>query len=334
MCPGSTNTVSKILSHKTQITNSIPQGSVLGCILFLIYINDLPKIINKNDVKCFIYADDISVVLSSQNNNDASLKLNALMDDLIKWLEDHNLQLNLKKTNLIQFRPHQRRPLQFNYKYLDHEFKPVHNCSLLGISIDENINWKAHIDKITTKLSRFAYALRNIKRTTDLNTATNAYYAFTQSWLQYGIILWGNSTDVMDLFVLQKRCIRILANIKKYDSCRPYFKKLNILTLPSLYILEVCKFVRKYPSLYSKAKDQYTSTMNLRHQNRIALPTSNLQMSNKSPHMTTIRIYNNLPKEISEELKYPIFVDNLKKYLACNSFYTLQEFFDINKYYK
>lgn len=329
-----TNSLCKIMSQKRYITCSIPQGSVLGCILFLIYINDLAKIINTEYTKSFLYADDISIVFSCLNSNDLTHKLNNIFDTVIQWLSDHNLQLNLKKTNLIQFRPHQRSPLNVNFTYLDNPIRPIKNCNLLGIIIDENINWKTHIDKISLKISRFAYALSNIKKTSDLKTALSAYHAFTQTWLQYGIVLWGNSTNSVDLFILQKRCIRILSNIKNQESCRPYFKKLNILTLPSLYILETCKFVRKHPDLYIKAKDRHTSNLNLRYQNKIALPASNLQMSNKSPYNMSVRIFNSLPKEIAIESKYDKFVNSLKTYLINNCFYSLQEYLDDNKYHK
>lgn len=107
------------------------------------------------------------------------------------------------------------------------------SCSLLGIEIDTNVNWKPHIEKVGKKLSKFTYALFELKKCTDLKTATSAYYAYAYAWLSYGIILWGNSTEVNQLFVLQKRCVRTLVNITDTESCRPHFIKQKILTLTS-----------------------------------------------------------------------------------------------------
>ncbi|KAF9803568.1 hypothetical protein SFRURICE_008723 [Spodoptera frugiperda] len=101
--------------------------------------------------------------------------------------------------------------------------------------------------------------LRLALKATDLKTAIVTYYAYAFAWLKYGVILWGgNSTDAPTLFTLQKKIIRIL-------------------TLPCLYILEICKFVRNYPQFYSKRGD-IQNKITLRHENRLNIPTSRLKM--------------------------------------------------------
>lgn len=99
-----TATIRTVRSSSIHINNSIPQGSVLGCILFLIYINDLPKILDEH---CVLFADDISILTSCKNNNNNNLNqiLTDIFDIIINWMTDHNLDLNFNKTKLIQFRP-------------------------------------------------------------------------------------------------------------------------------------------------------------------------------------------------------------------------------------
>jgi hypothetical protein len=323
-----TKTLSKVRSSTIITTCSIPQGSVLGCILFILYINDLPKLLDTINIKSLLYADDISIIFPSTNPVEVTNTIDTIFNTVLPWLEEHNLIINLKKTNLVQIRPHQRLALQINYSYQSQNLELASTCTLLGFSIDENLNWKAHIEKTSAKLSRFAYALKQILLNTNLKTAVSAYHAFAQSWLQYGIILWGNSVNINDLFILQKRCIRVLAKITTEESCRPHFAKLNILTLTSLYILETCKFVRKYENLF-KNQNPKPQLHNLRNRNKLvqAIP-ANLQMFSKGPYSMSIRIYNQIPQYIKNETKYNNFVNKLKCYLITECPYNVREFME------
>ncbi|KAI5643791.1 reverse transcriptase (RNA-dependent DNA polymerase) domain-containing protein [Phthorimaea operculella] len=148
--------ISKIRSKVAYLNHSIPQGSVLGCLLFLIYINDLPKLRFTNNIKTTLYADDISLIFPCSNT--------------IPKIE-----------------------LSIKYSYNNTQIQSVNSCRLLGIEIDtHNIAWKEHVEMIAGKLSRFSYALYELKKSTDLHTATCAYYAYAHAWLQYAIILWAD----------------------------------------------------------------------------------------------------------------------------------------------
>ncbi|KAJ8731244.1 hypothetical protein PYW07_004408 [Mythimna separata] len=113
----------------------------------------------------------------------------------------------------MQYSPYQKRSLSIKYSFNDIPLQCLDEFRLLGLTVDTNINWKAHINFVSNKLASFAYALNDSKRSTDFKTAKTAYYAYAYSWLTYGIIVWGNCIEVEKLFILQKRCGRILANI-------------------------------------------------------------------------------------------------------------------------
>lgn len=121
----------------------------------------------------------------------------------------------------------------------------VTDVKLLGLTIDTSINWKTHISTLKTKLSQFVYALCFIKRNTGKECALSAYYAYAHSWVSYGIILWGNSVEANDVFIMQKKYLRIIVNIQQLDSCKLHFQKNKILTLPSIYISEIATYVKK-----------------------------------------------------------------------------------------
>lgn len=227
----------------------------------------------------------------------------------------------------MQFRPHQKPPLNINFSFNDINLECVSTFTLLGFDIDTNLNWKAHIQKVTSKLSSFIYALRQLKKSTNQKTALTAYFAYAYSWLRYGIILWGNSTDAQNLFILQKRCVRILVNIKNTDSCKLHFKNLNILTLPSLYILEMCSFVKAYPSIFSKLVDQPRHHVTRRPYD-LQRPVARLQLFNSSAYVMAIKIFNKLPNQLKRDVENVGFIDTLKNRLISKAYYSLREYFD------
>lgn len=319
-----TRQISNISSDTRIINHSIPQGSVLGCILFLIYINDLPKSINQT---CVLFADDISLITPYSDSDDLDLNttVKVALDDVVNWLNDHNLEINFSKTKIIQFRPYQKAPLTIDFTYKDINIESVNNFTLLGIDIDTNINWKAHVEKIALKLSRFTYALWELKKSTNEKTAVTAYYAYAYAWLSYGVIVWGNSSQVDSLLILQKKCIRIIKHLKNTDSCKPYFKSLEILTLPSIYILETAKFVRRYPSFYTREGDQQRR-FPTRYPNRLILPKSKMEMYRSSPLTMSIKIFNKIPENIKIEQNTASFIKKLKHLLIQKTYYTIYEF--------
>lgn len=121
-------------------------------------------------------------------------------------------------------------------------------CEFLGIYIDNILNWKTHIRELTSILSPLTYLLRRLTLISPSSVVKSAYYGLFQSRISYGLMFWGNSTNVEQVFKMQKRAIRIISGRKALDSCRPLFKELNILPLPGLYIyiyISVCLFCKK-----------------------------------------------------------------------------------------
>lgn len=326
----STGYIQKTRSDIHQVTSSIPQGSVTGSLLFLIYINDLPQHVNTNiiNTQCVLFADDISLLMPSGSSNDAIEQIQNTLANVSNWMVNHSLEINYTKTKIMSFRPHQKPALNIQATFNNIALEQVETFSLLGVNIDTHLNFKHHIQKIKSKLSSFTYALRELKTTTDLPSALAAYYAFIHSHLSFSIILWGNSTDAQHLFILQKKCVRILVNIKKRESCKPHFKNLKILTMPSIYILEMCKFVRKYPYFYNNLDDLPRRYALRPGRNKIIKPRSQLKMHSNGPHIMSIKIYNKLPIEVKNIQKDSLFAKTLKSYLIDKTYYDIKEYLD------
>lgn len=225
------------------------------------------------------------------------------------------------------FHPYQKMPLNISCSYNNTPLEVVDTFKLLGIVIDKHINWKPHIKNIRSKICKFVYALREIKKTTDLKTAIVTYYAYAFNWLSYGVLLWGNSTEAQSLFILQKKLIRILANIKQTVSCKPHFREYSILTLPCIYILEACKFVRKYPEFYTK-RGKVLKNYSIRFRNKLMLPPSKLKLHSSGALVMSIKIYNKLSEQMREEEKDTVFINNLKKLLIQKAYYSVKEYLE------
>lgn len=196
----------------------------------------------------------------------------------------------------------------------------------LGLNIDTKLTWKGQIEKVAGKINRFVYALYNLRNISNKKTAILAYFAYIESTLRYGLIIWGNSTDIQKAFVAQKRCIRAICNIAPDVSCRPFFKTLNILPLPCLYILEMGKFVKQNAHIYQQTKDK--TNKNLRNVNKLILntvPKTSRFLNNG--YAMAIKIYNKIPNDI-KQLPYNKFIIVLRKWLVDQSFYSMKDFFD------
>ena len=170
-------------------------------------------------------------------------------------------------------------------------------------------------------------AIRSIKPFMPLDVLRSTYFSYAHSVLSYGIIFWGNSSFSDDIFIIQKRIIRIIMNSSRNASCRRLFKDLNILPIQSQYIYSILLFVTKH-------KDQFLSNsqvhkINTRQTFDLYVPTTNLTTYQMDVYYSGIQIYNHLPtaiKDLSDDKNK--FKLALKRDLLHNSFYSLEEYFN------
>ncbi|CAK1578681.1 unnamed protein product, partial [Parnassius mnemosyne] len=126
----------------------------------------------------------------------------------------------------------------------------VDTTIFLEITLDVKLQWSPHISKLVSRLSSAAYAVKNIRSLTSVETAKLVYFSYFHSIISYGILLWGHTTDTEIIFVLQKRAIRAIYNLKPKESLRQKFKEINILTLASQCIYENVMYVHKNKSSF------------------------------------------------------------------------------------
>ena len=149
------------------------------------------------------------------------------------------------------------------------------------------------------------------------------YFAYIYSVLKYGIIIWGTSTDFGKLFIAQKAIIRTLTHSSRRTSCRQLFRKLNILTLPSIYILEILITVYRNPQLFNKYLPAHNYST--RHNKLFQFPIHSFKKFESSPLYMGLKIYNKIPTSF-KNLSEKNFYSSIKEILIKKAYYSIEEF--------
>ena len=290
------------------ITRGVPQGSILGPILFLVYINDLPNSISCDGCLTILYADDTSFLVRG-NGNELESSIAAVLDEAKIWFASNRLFLNEAKTDRI------------NFQLRGGKTEP--SPKFLGVHLDAALGWVSHISALNGKLATALFVIRKIRYTAGYHAALITYHVLFHSLISYGILAWGNAATahINTIFVKQKNAVRILANIRSTDSCRPFFKKFNIITIYGQIILDNLCYVKKHTHLYQTHDNIHQH--NTRFKGNIVKPSTRLH---KIPCLG-IDLFNLLPMQY-RELSCVVFRNRLKKYLICVCPYTLSEFKD------
>ena len=241
-------------SDVLEITCGVPQGSVLGPLLFLIYINDLPNISEK--LQFFLFADDTNIYYESKDLKELEKTVNGELKKLTLWLNVNRLALNVKKTNFVIFRSPKKTPdhnvtLLMNKSALEQK----DHVKYLGVLMDQHLNWKYQINNIALKISRGIGILAKLKPLLKDNLLKCIYYSLVYSHLSYGIEAWGSATktNLNKINTLQHKAIRIMSGVKYFQvygqetgplpSSEPLYKNMEILKLQDIFKLNIAKFV-------------------------------------------------------------------------------------------
>lgn len=306
-------------SNPVTILRGVPQGSILGPLLYILYTNDLPLIVD-NVVQ---YADDTTLIISEENEGDLDNKIFNAIGKLEQYFTPLNLKLNPEKTQVIKFSNRiLNNPAVFTNG--NTTLTSVKNTSFLGIKIDTRLDWKYHIECLSTNMAKYCYALKVISQNINSETAFVAYHAYIQSRIRYGIIFWGNSSNIDRVFILQKRCLRNILNMKQTDSCRPIFIERGILTITSQYILEAVIFVSENRTLFNDC--DRTHPYDTRNKHELIVPNiPNYSYIQKNVHSCLIKIFNKLPNEI-KTLPVKKLKLQLKNILINKAYYVIEEY--------
>ena len=225
------------------INHGVPQGSVLGPLLFLMYINDLHFAIKKS--KVYHFADDTNLLNISTSPKKMEKDINFDLKILYKWLLANKISLNCDKTEIIFFHKPGVKTPDLKIKMNGHRIFPSKNLRYLGIYLDETLNGGFHCKTLATKLKRANGMLCKARHYISKDDLKILYYAIFSSHLMYGCQIWGQTINSFNqkIMKLQNRALRIITFSDFQADSNPLYANLNILKLADQVILQNCLFV-------------------------------------------------------------------------------------------
>ena len=243
-------TIHNVNSRPQYMTVGVPQGSILGPLLFLLYINCLP---NATSFFTLLFADDTTFQLSNSNIHELYKLANTELKKASEWFICNKLTLNVAKTKYITFCPKNCKvnlndfTLHIGEKLIDRigEDLPVKSFKFVGLNIDENLSWKHHINKIKSKLAYINLLIGKCKYLLPTKVLIKLYNALYKPHLEFGILAWGTVpyNQLKGIVKSQKKCIRNIANKKSTSHTEPLFKEHKILKVIDIFIYNCKSFM-------------------------------------------------------------------------------------------
>jgi len=342
--------IGSVVGDLLDVLIGVPQGSILGPILFLLYINDLP---GASNLISLLFADDTALLDSDSDINILVNRVNTEFRKICSFFRKNKLLLHPEKTKFMVF-SNSPAVIQSNFDIVIDNNNPnqdlasnVHRLTrvknsdkvpaikYLGVYFDPNLSFKYHIDHVNLKLSKALYGLRSVKNILPVKSLIVLYYSLFNSHLLYANEIWTctSESNLKSIFVKQKQALKIVTNSKNHAHSEPLFKLNSI--LPFKTLIEFCKvkfmfdvtqklspvslhgsFMRnvEYRRIVNDNNNDDHLDHPLRNDDLYFVPFSRLDQVSMFLHYNLPRIWNNLPPEITTIENRILFHKSLKKY--------------------
>jgi hypothetical protein len=260
------------LSTCKNISIGVPQGSILGPLLFIIYINDLPNI--SNDMTCLSYADDTAIILRNKSFEQLQNTVDILMQKIKDWFCANFLSINVSKTFTQHYS--NRSPVSLlDVRINGIKVKESENVKYLGVYIDSSLKFSKHIGHISALISRNIGIISRIRFCLDKKTTLLLYNSLVLPHLNYCCLIWGINyqSQLSKIVTLQKRAVRLIEHVYPPHSSEPIFKKYKIVKLGDIaktqMLLVMHKFITKQlPSVFGTIYECHDAVSPHRRLNR------------------------------------------------------------------
>ena len=294
-----------------QISYGVPQGSILGPLLFLLFINDLP--LYTNNVFTDLYADDTTVYDIQDSMEQIESNLQSALNGLQIWCKSNGMILNSSKTKVMFVTTNQKRK-RLNRQNLDLNFQnePLNMISsdkILGVFVDNNLTWTDHIKYLTKKIASSIWLLSKIKKFLSQDHRVQFYKSYIQPHIDFCNIVWGSSSECnkLKIFRLQKRACKVILDYNVEDS-REAMSSLKIMSIYDRLYLRKAKFMFKVfnnltPSYISEnftRRNNLNTSINLRSSSAGCFipPKPRTECFKHSLRYSGCLVWNSLPEDI------------------------------------
>ena len=309
-------------SSDGEIKCGVPQGSILGPLLFLIYINDLATV-SKACVS-ILFADDSNVFISGKDVEVMCEKLNNDMENIRQWLCCNKLSLNVSKTHYMVFTPRNKQVENLNIKIQNTNIERVSVTKFLGVMIDAQLSWKCHIEYTCKKISKCLGVILKARKKLNKSVLLNLYYSFAYPYFIYCNHVWGNTypTNLNKMILLQKKLIRIVTCSPYRAHSKPLLVANNVLSVNEINVYIVGIFMYNYghdhlPNLFDGffQRTNEVHDRNTRQSNELHVKFARTDVRKFSLRIHGARIWNNIPMHIKHATSVNVFKQMLKKHL-------------------
>ena len=309
------------VSQTRGIKCGVPQGSILGPLLFIISVNDICNV--SPMLFKILYADDTCVLISGNHLNNLIDRLNTELISLNNWFKANKLSLNTKKSFFMIFHRSRIKPNVINKVVIDnHELTQVNSAKYLGVIIDHKLNWIEHISYVKSKMSKGIGIMYKARQFLTKKALLMLYHAYIFPYMTYCIEVWGcaSQTQLNCLFLLQKKIIRIMNFSHYLAHTNPLFLTMKVLPLRKIFFYKVGLIMYKYSlnllpeciaHLYLRNDSIHEHNTRGCHELRV-LPGA------KTFSNISARIWNVLSNKINCDVSMSIFKCNLKLFLLNN----------------
>ena len=310
--------IGNALSPPLQITKSVPQGSVLGSLLFLFAINDLPNV--SNIFTSILYADDLALSLTCTSINECNELCNGELKKIFEWSVSNKLSINYGHDKSY-YMIHSFRNLDLSSLSISINNNCLENLSkakYLGIILDPHLKYKHHIEYIAEKISKSIGILFKLKKLkTPQPILKQVYYSLIYSLLNYNICSYAGTYNIHlnRLFLLQKRAVRLICNESFLAHTDPLFFRTGILKIHDIYKLNVALYMfdARHSGIFDRNHPYET-----RSYHDLTPFNSRLRVTENSLRVSGPNIWSRIPQDIRDEPSISIFKSRYKKHLLSN----------------